>query len=497
MVEGASDPTAILKAVFDGSPDALYVKDTEGLLLLINEVAVGIVGKPAHEMIGRHIRDSFPPDVVAQLEEGDSAIIAGQEHHETEITVALGGHPRTLIVRKRPLLDDSGRIAGVIGQAHDITDHRHGEDLLRITAEGVSGSVGEGFFPWLVKHLASTSETAFAFIGELPDGSTDRIRTIAVQAHGKPGGNFEYDLRGTPCENVVGKEPAVYERGIQRLFPEDTLLVEMMAEGYIGLPLFGSAGRALGILVVLDTKPIEHIREVLSHLRIFAARASAEIERKRVVEALRRNEERHREAQRIAQVGHWDWDLKTSTVWRSDEYARILGRARDDTFADSETSIRHIAHPDDQARVLVARENLVVNGEPYDIEFRIVRPDGTIRHVRSSGRIERDADGEAIRQYGVTQDITERKSMEEALRQSEVRHREAQRIANIGHWEWNFETSKTWFSDQYARIIGQQPGTTFSDFSELVSTVVHPDETALVIAARQALVDEGDRKSVV
>ena len=87
-------------------------------------------------------------------------------------------------------------------------------DALQITAAGVSGAVGEAFFPWLVRHLAETCGTAYAFIGEIADEAAETVRTVAVQVHGEPADNFEYELRGAPCEFVVGREAAVHERGV-------------------------------------------------------------------------------------------------------------------------------------------------------------------------------------------------------------------------------------------------------------------------------------------
>ena len=146
-------------------------------------------------------------------------------------------------------------------------------------------------------------------------------------------------------------------------------------------------------------------------------------ERKRTEESLRISEDRYRDAQRIADVGHWEWDLETGSYWLSEEHSRILGRPAGGVFANVKTAIEKVVHPEDREMVARRREELIDGGKPYDIGFRIVHPDGAIRHVHSMAEVQRDAGGRPTRVRGVTQDITERKQAEEALRESEETNR--------------------------------------------------------------------------
>jgi len=162
----------------------------------------------------------------------------------------------------------------------DITERKRAEEALQTIAEGVSGAVGDTFFNFLVKYLAETLEVEYAFVGELILENNKRIRTIAVHGHGKTMENFEYDLAGTPCENVVGKQFCIHEKGLQKKFPDDQLLIDMGVESYAGGPLFDSNGRPIGIIVVLSSQPFKHLALAESLLRILGIRCAAEFERK-------------------------------------------------------------------------------------------------------------------------------------------------------------------------------------------------------------------------
>jgi PAS domain S-box-containing protein len=140
---------------------------------------------------------------------------------------------------------------------------------------------------------------------------------------------------------------------------------------------------------------------------------------------LRESEGKLEEAQRIAHVGHWDNDLDTGRLNGSDETYRIFGLRpleRSITFAVFEELI----HPEDWESTIQARMSAQRGGPPYDVEYRVVRPNGEVRIVHSRGDVTRDEAGRPRRMFGTVQDVTERKRAEEDLRESERRYREAQ-----------------------------------------------------------------------
>ena len=159
---------------------------------------------------------------------------------------------------------------------------------LRTIVEGTAGSTGEQFFHALVKQLASVLGVRFAFISEFTE-KNDRVRTLAFWQGEGFRENFEYDLVGTPCEQVLRGEICHYPQGIQGLFPQDHDLTDLRAESYLAVPLSDPHGEVLGHLAVLDEKPMPLKPYDLPIFKIFSARAGAELERNRAeVELLER-----------------------------------------------------------------------------------------------------------------------------------------------------------------------------------------------------------------
>jgi diguanylate cyclase (GGDEF)-like protein/PAS domain S-box-containing protein len=187
-----------------------------------------------------------------------------------------------------PIRDEVGGIRDVILMHEDVTGKKRVEDAIRLIAAGVSAATGERFFQQLVQSLAELFDADHAFIGVLDERDDQQINTMTLWARGQIAPNISYALAGTPCANIMEKRTCAYPRGVRQLFPNDRLLAEMGAEGYIGTPLLDTEGVPLGLIAVLDSKPLDHIEQVQEILEIFAARAGAELARLRAEAHIRR-----------------------------------------------------------------------------------------------------------------------------------------------------------------------------------------------------------------
>ena len=132
-------------------------------------------------------------------------------------------------------------------------------------------------------------------------------------------------------------------------------------------------------------------------------------------EALARSEERLAEAQRLAQLGHWDWNLEGSEVHRSDELLRILG-VRRDQFPPEYRALLPLLHAEDRDLLLAALSAALERAQPYSLECRLLRADGSVGILHEQAVVTCDAAGKPVRIHGTTQDITERRRNEERLR---------------------------------------------------------------------------------
>jgi PAS domain S-box-containing protein len=211
---------------------------------------------------------------------------------EDEILFADGRMIRRFSAQIR---DEDDRYFGRLYIFEDVTERKQREVVLRNIAEGVAAHTGKAFLDSLVQSLTRALGVEYAFIGEVIGLGGKHIRTIAGYRDGHAGQvieNFEYDLTHAPCGQVVGKQFQVYPRQVQQLFPLDRYLQEIGAESYMGIPLFDSAGRALGLIAVLSRRPLENSQLLEEILKIFAARVSSELERQRSEAELQRQTQR-------------------------------------------------------------------------------------------------------------------------------------------------------------------------------------------------------------
>jgi PAS domain S-box-containing protein len=188
-------------------------------------------------------------------------------------------------------------------------------EALRAIVEVTASATGEEFFRSLVKNLAKALGVENAFVAEFA-GRPSRVRTLAYWLDGRHGENLEWDLSGTPCEDVVQGKLCHHPEKVAATFPEDAGLAGI--ESYLGVPLKDAGGTILGHLAVYDPKPMPAEPRLLFTFQIFAARAAAELDRLR-------GEARLHDLFDEAPIAYVNEDLDSRFIRANRTALRILG----------------------------------------------------------------------------------------------------------------------------------------------------------------------------
>lgn len=168
------------------------------------------------------------------------------------------------------------KIAGI---STNVTERKRDEKVLRILAESnASKRYDKNIFQIIVKELALSQSVKYGFIARVDDKDINRVNTLAVWANGDYGDDFSYDLSGTPCQNILDDGVCFHPNNIQQNFPEDTLLVEMGVESYMGVPLRDGNNKTIGLIAMLDDKPMVESKKRRQLLDSLATRVESEIE---------------------------------------------------------------------------------------------------------------------------------------------------------------------------------------------------------------------------
>jgi len=212
------------------------------------------------------------------------------------------------------------------------------------------------------------------------------------------------------------------------------------------------------------------------------------------VTQMRISEDRLNRSQEFANIGTWDWNIKTGELYWSERIAPLFGYEKGE-IEHTYNNFIECVHPDDQQAVMDAVSDCVYRGAKYDIEHRVVWPDGTVHWMQESGDVVRDVNGEPTHMLGVVQNISRRKQAELAQNESEARLKLAQQIGKIGNWSWDVVSGKIYWSDEIYRIFGYQPGE-FEPNYDYFLAALHPDDVERVKQSEQAAAEKGENHSI-
>lgn len=244
---------------------------------------------------------------------------------------------------------------------------------------------------------------------------------------------YEHPLSGTPCEQVFdGLKPFIRTEGLKSCFPEDTDLQAFDLDAYVGMPLNHENGECFGLIAALWSAPPTHPEAVLKIFEAVEPRLIAGVElidkqrqeTQRLASELEVISNRMEVAVKSSEIGIWEYDIEQQSMDWDDRMHALYGRTPGTIVAYSDWT--NAVHPDDRARAESDVETALDRRTDFHSEFRIIRPDGEVRHIRASGR-PITLSPNMSRLIGCNIDITE-----DVLKNQElVEKREAADAANV------------------------------------------------------------------
>jgi PAS domain S-box-containing protein len=464
-----------LKVILNNSPDAIFLKDRDGRLLLANPATLDVIGKSLEECLGKtDIEICDDPEIGRSIMANDRRIMESGKTEVVEETANSSSGPRVYLSTKTPLHDDNWQVIGLMGISREITDRKIRESnseflagidrdfAKQMTAKEIMEAVGSKICDYLKVETCNfcdvddpLDEITVVF-GWRKAGAPDLLRTFRMSDYFSD----KFMEASRNGETVVIQDTQVDPRTGAESYAELNL------HSFLSVP-FLVDGKWKNSLTVTGSFKRDWQQNEIELFQEIANRVFTRIERARAEEALRKSEENLKRAQTIGKIGSWRLDLaKNELVW-SDENYRIFGvkKGSPQTY----DSFLSIVHPDD--REYVDRKwRFGMQGEDYDLEHRVIA-NGKVKWVREKAFLEFDKKGALIAGFGITQDITDKKNAEYELEKSRLRLDLALENANVGLWEWDLKTDEVIWDERSEKMFGLIPGSyerKHSSFEKLV-----------------------------
>jgi PAS domain S-box-containing protein len=529
-----------IRLIIETIPTMAWSIRRDGVLDFLNQRWLDYTGLSLEEAIEEPTRAVHPKDLSRVMEKW-LVVKDTSEAYEDEMRLRRAdGEYRWFLVRIAPLLDEQGNIIKRYGVSIDIEDRKQAELALdeRLRFETLLTELSAAFAnlpttavdreidKWLQNLVRFLDVDRAAFDQVREDGMT-LLRSHSHTAHGIDAQPLNVAIDQTPwitkqlLQGKTVKWSRIPDEIPEQASKEKEFAGRIGAKSVLSIPV--CIGGAVICAVSFTSMRISRDwpDEMVARLRLVGEIFANAIARKRAEEALFRREAELNEAQRLASIGSWEWDIPAGGRTYSDELHNIYGFEGEGRSLP-ESAFSEAVHPDDRARRRVAIEAALNGGPSYEAEFRIIRPDKSVRFVHSRGRLIYDEAGQPVRMLGMVQDITERKraarELEEAnhrlrilsRRLFEVQEEERRHLARELHDEIGQALTAAKINLQ--SVTGNGGGVTFARLQETtgildrllgqvrqISLDLRPsmlDDLGLVPALRSLLDQQGRRASV-
>ena len=371
------------RKLVEAMPSPVFFKDAQGRYLGVNRAFEEYIGVTRDELLGRSSGHTAAPD----LEEGADAR-ADPRTYETTFSDARDGARHEVLVNKAPFHAASGEFAGTVGVLVDITTRKALEAQTRQSHERLRSVIHAAPIAIIARDLDGVIRMWNPAAERLFGWSEEEVletNTLLVPERLVP------DARELRRRAQAGEVIWVEEtRRLRRDGSEVDVSLSMS-------PVYGEHNEVIGTMVTLT-----------------------DISRRKIAEqALRESEEQLRLAMDAAQMGIWYWEVDTDRFLHSEGLSVLFGGRAADPISHYRV-FQQLLHPEDRELLEATLRHAIRRGVDFQIDYRVVWPDGSTHWLTNRGQIHRGADGRAQRVIGVSMDITDRKLAE-------------QRIAHMAH----------------------------------------------------------------
>ena len=230
---------------------------------------------------------------------------------------------------------------------------------------------------------------------------------------------------------------------------------------------------------ITEDTPVQVVEGILVH----AVDVTEQVTARHQLEQLFSDQQRQREvlemAQRAGNIGSFEWFVAEDRIIWTPELEALYGLAEGGFESQYENWAKRV-HPDDLPRAEASLWGATQGGPPYNVEFRVVWPDSTIRWMLAKGDVYTSEQGKTQRVLGVNIDITERKQAEQALQASEERFKWVAQVTNDAIWDWHLATNEVWWSEGVQKLFDYSVQEVKSDISWWHDHI-HPEDRERVL----------------